>query len=256
MSDHKPVSHRPDYVLFESKRMTPIEYLSRREAIEIIAAAKCAGVPDRDVVSEMRQNGIDVEDGKANDDANAEIWSAVDQNKVQTHIYGPGDRWLKMSPFETGLVPLLRSPRGGDFMFLRPGNSLHERITAEFGPRRLGLLKLVFRKVEIEKLAGLVRRRQRRAAAPKPGSPAIGRPSRRDQVRDCVRQQIEEGHWNTSRPLKALVQLVQRSLKWDKGLSESTVARALDGLHESNPDHKFQRPRRKPRNISAIQSAV
>jgi hypothetical protein len=235
--------------------MIPIESLSTREAVEIIAGARFAGAPDSDVVSDMRQNGIDVEDGKATDDAAAEIWRAVDQNKVQAHIYGPGDRWLKMSPFETGLVPLLRSPRGGDFMFLRPGNPLHERVTAEFGPRRLGLLKLVFRKDEIEKLASLVRRRQRRAAAPKPGSPPIGRPSRRDQVRDCVRQQIEEGHWNTSKPLKALVQLVQRSLKWDKGLSESTVTRALDGLHESNPDRKFERRRRKPKNVSVIQSA-
>jgi hypothetical protein len=229
----------------KAKGMVPIEYLSRREAVEIIARAKFTGVPDRSDVTDIRQHGIDVEDGKANDETVAEIWKAVDQNKVQAHIYGPGDRWLKMSPFETALVPLLRSPRGGDFMFLRPENSLHEKVTAEFGRGCLRLLTLVFRKDEIEKLASLVRRRQRRAAARNPGSPPIGRPGLRNQVRDCVRQQIEEGHWNTSKPLKALVQLVQRSLKWDKGLSESTVSRALDGLHESTSDRKFERRRRK-----------
>jgi hypothetical protein len=69
--------------------MTPINYVSRREAIEIIAAAKFAGVPDRDDVIDLRQKGVDVTDGKANDDAAAEIWKAVDRNQLEAHIYGP-----------------------------------------------------------------------------------------------------------------------------------------------------------------------
>jgi hypothetical protein len=100
--------------------MTPINYVSKKEAIEIIAAAKFAGMPDRDVAIDLRQKGIDVTDGKASEDAAAEIWNAVDRNQLEAHIYGPGDRWLKMSPLETELVPLLRAPRGGDFTFLRP----------------------------------------------------------------------------------------------------------------------------------------
>ena len=62
---------------------------------------------------------------------------------------------------------------------------------------------------------------------------------------------IEDNEWETSKPLKALVQLVQRSLKWDKGLSEATIARALDGLYESNSqDRRFSRRRRKPNNTN------
>src|SRR4051812_38732132 len=104
--------------------MTPTNYVSRPEAIKIIAAAKFAGTPDRDVVVDLRQIGLDVTDGRASDDATAELWNAVDRNQLDAHVYGPGDRSLKMSPFETEQVPLLRTPRGGGFSFLRPGNSL------------------------------------------------------------------------------------------------------------------------------------
>jgi hypothetical protein len=57
--------------------MVPINCLSRREAVAIIAAAKFAGRPDRLVVIEARQPGIDAADGEAEDAAVAELWQAV-----------------------------------------------------------------------------------------------------------------------------------------------------------------------------------
>ena len=54
--------------------MIPINYLSREEAIEVIAAAKFAGVPDRGAVIEARQTGVDAVDRLANDEAIAELW--------------------------------------------------------------------------------------------------------------------------------------------------------------------------------------
>jgi hypothetical protein len=57
--------------------MTPINYLSLREAIDIVASAKFAGIPDRPAVIEARQAGFDVADGLARDEAVAELWRAV-----------------------------------------------------------------------------------------------------------------------------------------------------------------------------------
>jgi hypothetical protein len=82
--------------------MIPISYLSRQEAIEVIAAAKFAGVPDRGAVIEARQKGIDAGDLLANDEAIAELWRAVDQGTLEVIAHGPGDRWLKMSPEKQG----------------------------------------------------------------------------------------------------------------------------------------------------------
>jgi hypothetical protein len=89
---------------FEGTReaaMIPINCLSRQEAIEVIAAAKFAGVPDRGAVIEARQKGVDAADGPANDEAISELWRAVDQGTLEVIAHGPGDRWLKMSPEET-----------------------------------------------------------------------------------------------------------------------------------------------------------
>ncbi len=40
--------------------MTPINYVSKKEAIEMIAAAKFAGMQNCHVVIDLRQKGIDV----------------------------------------------------------------------------------------------------------------------------------------------------------------------------------------------------
>ena len=123
--------------------MIPTNYLSRREAAEIIAAVKCAGIPDKPEVLKARLNGVDAADGSAIDDANTELWKAVDKGTLDASAHGPGDRWFRMTAGETKQVPLLRAPRGGDFTFLRPENPIYPILVSQFGPR-LGLVSLVF----------------------------------------------------------------------------------------------------------------
>ena len=143
--------------------MIPINYVSRQEAAEIIAAAKLSGVPDRAAVMEARSAGVDAADGLAGDEAIVELWRAVDKGTLEVVAHGPGDRWLKMSAEETRRVPLLRTARGGDFTFLRPGDPFHEIVVSQFGSR-LGLVSLVFPRHQVEALARLVRRRRRSTA--------------------------------------------------------------------------------------------
>lgn len=226
--------------------MTPLGFVSRREAMEILAAAKFAGTPDRQAVIEVRQSGIDAADGLAKDEAIADLWQAVDQGQLDAIAHGHGDHWLKMSAQETNQVPLLRAARGGNFTFLRPENPFHGVIVSQFGSR-VGLVQLVFRKDQVEKIARLVRRRRRQNISAT-ASRGMGRPSRTDEVCATVHQAIDDKRWDTTMSLKTLVLLVQRSLKWDKGLSETTIARALDRLYEKSRDRRFCRVRRKPNN--------
>ena len=224
--------------------MTPINYLSLREAIDIVASAKFAGVPDRPAVIEARQAGFDVADGLARDEAVAELWRAVDQGRLKAIAHGPSNRRLRLSATLTKQVPLLRSPRGGVFTFLRPGNPAHERLAAQFGPN-LGLVSLMFAEREVEKLARLNLRRHRRSQAQGPTTPRAGRPSRKVLVIQVVRKLVEEQKWKPPMPLKALARQVQRTVKWEKPASEDTVTRALDQLYEETKDRRFERPRRR-----------
>lgn len=51
-----------------------------------MAAAMYAGVPDRSSVTQFREQGFDVADGAAIDDATSEIWAAVDKGKVEPFV--------------------------------------------------------------------------------------------------------------------------------------------------------------------------
>jgi hypothetical protein len=227
--------------------MIPINYLSRQEAAAIIAAAKFAGMPDQPAVTEARLNGIDAVDGGAIDKAIAEIWRAVDKDALDVYAHGPGDRWFRMSGSETDDVPLLRSPRGGGFTFLRPGNPFHEKLTSQFGPR-LNLVSLIFSKLQVEKLARLVRRRRRRVIAIGATNRKSGRPGVQDQIRPIVRQLIEADQWNPTKTLKDLATSVWRSGKMDSPPSEDTVTRVLDALYEDTKERRFERVRRSNRS--------
>jgi hypothetical protein len=223
--------------------MIPIGYLSRHQAIAVIAAAKFAGVPDRSAVIEARQAGHDPADGVANDDAIAELWRAVDQDRLDAFAHGPGDRLLKMNPEDTKRVPGLRGARGGDFTFLRPDNPFHSMVVSQFGSS-LGLVSLIFPQLQVERLAGLVRRRRRQATA----NSATRKPSRKDLVFSIVRKTVEEERWNPTMPLVALARSVERSHNWgNKVPSEDSVTRALDKVYEATGDRRFQRTRRKSR---------
>jgi hypothetical protein len=53
--------------------LLPDGFVTLREAAEIVAQGRYAGVPDSELVAELRHSGLDVADGTALDDAIAEI---------------------------------------------------------------------------------------------------------------------------------------------------------------------------------------
>jgi hypothetical protein len=116
-------------------RLIPKGFLTLRQAAEKIAIAMYSGVPDRPVVKQHRETGLDIDDGAATDDANSKIWTAVDRGKLHAFVVGPRSRApLKLPARLSREIPLLRSPRGGDFNFLRPGKPIHHEFAEWFGP--------------------------------------------------------------------------------------------------------------------------
>ena len=123
--------------------LVPMGYMSRLEAVDVIASSLVAGTPDRPQLTELRKKGIDAADGDAIDAANAELWRGVDRGKIEVSACGANGQRFRMDVGLTEQVPFLRSPRGGDFTYLRPGTAAHGKLVARFGPN-LGSVSLHF----------------------------------------------------------------------------------------------------------------
>ncbi len=216
-------------------------YLSRQEAVDVIARSLVTGMPDQPQVTKLREGGFEVADGVAIDAANAELWRGVDRGKVDVFACGANGQRFRMDVGLTEQVPFLRRPRGGGFTFSRPGTSAHDKLVAQFG-LNLGSVSLAFSKRDVEKWARSLLRKRRRQSV---GKPQTGRPSRQAIAKPVIRKLVDEKEWNTTMSLKTLAQQVNRCVDTDKPISEETVTRALDELYEETRDRRFQRIRRR-----------
>jgi hypothetical protein len=223
-------------------RLIPDGFLMIRQAAERLAVAMYAGQPDPDVVKKLRDEGEDGADGAAIADAIAELWKAVDQRKVQPFVVGPtGGVPLKLSAEMSKGIPVLRSPRGQDLCFLRPRNRHHKQFVEWFGPD-LSTVSVVFREEEVTRLGRNLLAKRRRRMRPA-GQKKTGRPPL--ELTETISKLIDERRWSSSQSIKALTTEVNRRGKWKKPVSEDTVARVLDKLHETTADRRFERVRRK-----------
>jgi hypothetical protein len=224
--------------------LVQIGYLSRQEAVDVIARSLVAGMPDRPQVTKLREGGLEVADGVAIDAANAELWRGVDRGKVGVFACGANGQRFRMDVGLTEQVPFLRKPRGGGFTFSRPGTSAHDKLVAQFGPN-LGSVSLAFLKRDVEKWARSLLRKQRRRSASLVGKRRTGRPSRQALAMPVIRKLLDEKEWNATMSLKMLAQQVNRYVDTDKPISEETVTRALDQLYEETGERQFQRIHRR-----------
>jgi hypothetical protein len=227
----------------------PIGYVTLLEAAEMLLPAMYAGVPDLPIVTSLRREGIDVADGPAMDRAVVELWKAVDKNTLRSvAIGGRPRRVVRLDPKFTKAVPTLRSPRGRGFTLLRQSNPAYHQLASWFGPL-LHSAALAFRETEVQKLARKLMRARRIAQRPDGRKNPRGRPSRMGIVQPVIRDLVAERKWNPPMGMKALSRQVSRAGKWPQQMSQDTVTRALDLLHEQTNDRRFERARhrRRPR---------
>ena len=221
----------------------PAGYVGIRDAAAFLARSMFVGIPDPAIVTNTRKEGFDVTDRDATDQAIAELWKAHDQGKIRVvAIGGRPRRIVRLDPDLTKGVPLLRSPRGGNFTHLRPSNSFHDQFVAWFGPK-LAEVVLAFRQTEIEKCARAVRRARRKGASPdKTMTSRKGRPSRQAEIIPIIQEIIQLGKWDTKSSMKALTTLVNRRGEFAKDVSQDTVTRALSAFLKKTGGRQFQRP--------------
>jgi hypothetical protein len=227
----------------------PNGYLTILQAAEVLSRTMYAGVPDLPVVSELRKQGLDVRDGPAMDRAIAELWKAVDGGTLQAlAIGGRPRRILRLDPELTKSIPTLRSPCGRGFTSLRQSNPAYHQLASWFGPLH-HTAALAFRETEVQKLARRLMRARRIAQKPDGQKNSRGRPSRVAIVQPVISDLVAQQKWNPTMGMKALTREVNRAGKWPQDVSQDTVTRTLDLLHEQTKDRRFERVRhrRRPR---------
>jgi hypothetical protein len=226
----------------------PIGYVTILEAAETLLPAMYAGVPDLRIVTRLRQKGIDVRDGPAGDRAIGELWNAVDSGALRpVAIGGRPRRVMRLNAALTKQIPTLRKPRGRGFAFLRQSNPVYDALASWFGSG-LPRVKLAFREAEVHKLARKLMRARRTRSKSDDTKKRRGRPSRQLMIVSTVRELIENGKFSPLQRLKALTQLVNRTMKWEKPVSDDTVARVLDHIYQQTQDRRFQRVRKRREN--------
>jgi hypothetical protein len=168
----------------------PIGYVTLLEAAEMLQPAMHAGVPDTVRVTELRQRGLEVSDGAARDRAIAELWKAVDKKTLRSWAIGGSPRRIvRLAAHFTKSVPLLRSPRGRGLTFLRSSNpAFHELREAFEGPFHGATL--IFRALDVQKLAGRLMRTRRTARRADGHKKSRGRPSVIAPVQSVIRDVI------------------------------------------------------------------
>jgi hypothetical protein len=174
------------------------------------------------------------------DEAVCALWAAVESGKLQCFAVGPkGKGPLKLSADVVKGIPVLRSPRGGTLIFLRPRNPNFKAFIEWFG-RDLTNVSIVFRETEITRLARkqLQARRRKRVAV---GKGRTGRPSRQAQVKKVIEEVVGRKKWSSTQSIKALTGEVNRLGEWMDPVSDETVQRALESLYMETKDRRFER---------------
>jgi hypothetical protein len=231
-------------------QIIPIGYVTIREAAEVVAQSRFAGVADRPVVTKLGRLGVDAVDGAAIDDAVAALWKAADAGKLRVVAIGGKPRKIvKLDPKDMMAVPSLRSPRGRDFNLLRPRHRLYKQVIQWFG-LDLAEITIAFREKEVAKLARSVVRARRKVNNSGGVKKKVGRPERQAEVGNVIQTVIAGKKWKPTESIKALTQVVNRQGKWPQPVSDDTVGRALDRLYEEMQDRQFQRVTRKRRQGS------
>ncbi len=221
----------------------PIGYVTLLEAAEMLQPSMFAGVPDEAAVTKLRQMGVNVSDGTAMNRAIAEIWKAVDSGTVRPMVVGGRPRRIiRLNSAITKQIPTLRSVRGRGFTFLRPSNPAFHQMAGWFGPD-LSNVALAFRETEIRKLSRRLMRARRTAQKTEGQKKFRGRPPRIPVIQPVIRDLIARRRWKPTMGMKALTREVNRAGKWPQQVSQDTVTRSLDALHEQNRDRRFERVR-------------
>jgi hypothetical protein len=97
-------------------------------------------------------------------------------------------------------------------------------------------------------------RRERRLRLSAEGNLArpvvLGRPSKIKNIQTMMVELVERGGWDRSRPLRRMVDLLNKRLTNDR-ISADTVAKAIDDLYSETKDGRYDRRRKRNKKVNS-----
>jgi hypothetical protein len=223
--------------------MLPNGFLTILQAADALLPAIYGGMPDNPLVTQLRDQGLDVGDGLARTRAMEKIWEAVDSGRLTAFAIG-GRMTIRLT--DTNGMPTLHSPRGRGFTGLRPSNPIYHELARYFG-MQIGSATLAFEETEIHRLATRLLRARRMTQKLKGPRDRRGRPNRIRPSQVVIRDVVAKGQWDPTMSMKALTGKVNRAGRCFPLVSQDTVTRALDLLFDETKDRRFERVRRQRR---------
>jgi len=216
----------------------PNGYVSLREAEALLEKVLFAGLPERPEILKVRaEHGMNIGDGRARRQAIAHVWAAVDRGDLRLMAVGGHPRRLvRLTPGMTEEIPLLR--RVESLHYLRSRHPRYKQFVGWFG-RDLADVDLAVRESEVHRAAKKAMRSRRDRK-----NTRRGRPSLASDLLPVIRDVVNTGKWNTTQSLKRLTHLVNRQPKFGRRISQDTVTRGIDQLHNETGDRKFARIKR------------
>jgi hypothetical protein len=97
--------------------------------------------------------------------------------------------------------------------------------------------------IDIQTFLKSIGRSQHRSKVAKTGTKSRGRPKKRPDITEVIKQIVDQKRWSTLNGIKALTQLVNRSAP-SVTVSEDTVSRELDAIFVDTKDRCFERVKR------------
>ena len=233
-----------------------------REAIYALALIRHAGVDFSQAVQDVREHGFhDIRFTRQELEASAaKFWAEVDSERLSVWIeHMTSGGMLKIAPELLQPIPFVRRYTVSDLTYLRPHDLLTFHLKQRFRLEQhqtfadwASRFQLLVRDSDLGSLQVKSRQTRKRRLSRPLSTVAPGRPSKAAALQPVIREVVESGRWRFPQSLKELTRLVNRSGS-GSGVSETTVARALDALSAENGDIRYHRPKKSQREASSRQ---
>ncbi|HEY8006611.1 MAG TPA: hypothetical protein VIE66_07435 [Methylocella sp.] len=232
--------------------LTPSGYLGIDDAIAAFCERMYRNDPEPDLVQELRDSGLSIGSAERHSDAIEALRRAILRGSLEVFVWHSGmSATVKIS--DTALARLRMLDRRTFFLrtgHVRTADLADAGILGKFA-RSFSASRCFFEERAFRVWLDRRERRLRLSADGNLARPvALGRPSKIKNIQTMIVELVERGGWDRSKPLRHMVDLLNKRLITDR-ISADTVAKAIDDLYSETKDGRYDRRRKRNKKVNS-----